>query len=228
MKRYSRLTNDFIESVVRERMATDLVCVSEGVRSKVAAWRKAGAFVVGNAGAYDIMSVNHIRGLAQARILGAMYSLGEGSTDEDVYELASSDDIKLVVSLDTNAALEENKSWQDFSGGSIRPVLDWNTRAVMLAMQSFGGSHNMVDFVTRHGPGACGVCLTGDCLHENENYSVASAGVDVVVVKSGSDRIKELYPRSRFHIIDEQEGAFFDTVLCSQISTSAIVRRIRS
>lgn len=226
----TRLTNDFILGSIDHRIVNltdDEKCTADITKSRVAAWQAEGGFVVANAGAYDILGLNHLRGLMQARIIGAAYKLGSVEKPEEVYELASSDEIRLVVSVDTNGAIAENKSFKETSGASIRPILDWETRAKMLALQSFGGRHDLVDFVTKHGPNACPVCTDESCAHSSDVYSVASSGANLTVIKAHNQATFDRHPDSHFHVIDEMEGAFFDRILDSKISTTALVKRIR-
>lgn len=232
MKISSETTSRFISSTTQHRIASDQLCVADEAQAVVSEWRSDGSFVVGNSGAYDILSVNHVRGLIQARLVGAIYMLEALGQDpyesvENLYTAAGSSDIKLLVSLDTNSALQENKSMKESSGGAIRPVLDWDTRALMLSFQAFGCTRNLVDFITRHGPQACNFCEEGECLHESKEYSVASTGVDLTVAKDRKQASLDRYSDREFYIINEEDGAITDRVLCGQISTSAIIRRIR-
>lgn len=232
MKISSETTSRFINSTTQHRISSDQLCVADEVQTIVSEWQANGSFVVGNAGAYDILSVNHVRGLIQARLVGAVYMLEALGQDpyksaEDLYSVAGSSDIKLLISLDTNDALQENKSMKESSGGAVRPVLDWNTRALMLSFQVFGCTRNLVDFITRHGPQACSFCKKGECLHESKEYSVASTGVDLTVAKDYKQVSLDRYSDRKFYIINEEDGAITDRVLCGQISTSAIIRRIR-
>lgn len=224
----SAITNRFIANNTELRISNlDDGCTAEVAKQKVSEWHGMGAFVVANAGAYDILGLNHLRGLTQARILGAAYRLGSFEDLNAIYDLASSDDIRLILSLDTNAAITENKSEKLIGGGSIRPSLDWQTRAMMLALQAIAGKHDMVDFITRHGPNSCQDCRNETCWHSSKTYNVASTGANLTVVKSLNENTRNRYPESVFHVIDENDGAFFDKVLDSQISTSALIKRVR-
>lgn len=226
----ARITGDFIGANISDRIVgfgSDSDCTASVTTKKVESWQGEGAYVVANAGAYDALGLNHIRGLTQARIIGAAYSIGSVEDLPAIYDLASSDAIRLLVSLDTNDAIRENKSFKDVSGNSVRPILDWDTRARMIGLQSIRSKHDLVDFVTKHGPGACTVCEGESCWHSDVSFSVASTGADLTIVKSLNPGLADRYGADRFHIIDESEGAFFDKVLDSQISTSALVRRVK-
>ena len=73
MKISSETTSRFISSTTQHRIASDQLCVADEAQAVVSEWRSDGSFVVGNSGAYDILSVNHVRGLIQARLVGAIY-----------------------------------------------------------------------------------------------------------------------------------------------------------
>lgn len=227
----SEFVTSFIDQQLRERIVghdwASEGCTAEITAKKVDAWQQNGSFVVANAGGYDAMGLNHIRGLVQARIIGAVHQLGEGAKVNDVFELASSDEIRLLVSVDTNRAIEENKSFKPEGKYTVRPLLDWNTRAATLALQAIGGRHDLVDFVTKHGPGACTVCKNETCSHSSKTFNIAESGADLVVIKQADRTTFNRYPNTSFHVIDEAEGAFIDRLLGEQISTSALVRRIK-
>lgn len=224
------ISNNFIASRIDNRIiGVDGQNGCTGVMTirKVKEWHEAGSFVVANAGAYDSLGLNHMRGLIQARIIGAAYKIGSLENLSEVYDLASSDEIRLIVSLDTNEAVRDNKSFSAASGNSARPLYDWETRAKMLALQSFSSEHNLVDYVTKHGPNACIVCEHDSCSHSDTTYNIASSGADLTIVKSLDAAVSNRYPNNSFHVINENEGAFFDRVLNSQISTTALVKRVK-
>jgi len=224
------ITKNFLDLSVDSRISGEeknAECTDTLAKQKVNEWQKEGSFVVANAGAYDGLGLNHLRGLTQARLIGAAYKIGSLNDLSAVYDLASSDEIRLIVSLDTNEAIRENKSFRSESGGSIRPLFDWETRARMLALQSIRSSTYLVDYITKHGPGACEVCDNDSCSHSNVTYNVASSGADLTIVKSLKQVTIDTYKNSKFHIIDENDGAFFDKVLGAQISTTALVKRVK-
>lgn len=230
---FAKTTRAFMQASVNSRTYNPSDgCIETTTKNKVKQWHELGAFVVGNAGGYDILTLNHLRGLVQARIIGATHKLMESDDnpkEKDVLELAGSDEIRLLLSLDTNEAIMENKSFLEVGGNSIRPVLDWKTRAGMLALQTFGNQVNLVDFITAHGPNACAACENNNCWHSNKKYSVATTGVDLTVLKDGKgadDTIARL-PEKKFYKIREDSLAFSDDLLDGQISTSAIIKRIR-
>ncbi len=223
----SQLTNHFMNLTVQNRIVEAGVCVADQTSERVKSWQENGHFVVANAGAFDVLGLNHLRGLMQARIIGAAYRLGGASSPGMIYALASSDEIRLVVSLDTNEAIADNKAFREAHGSSPRPLLDWETRARTLALQAFGGKHDLVDLITRHGPNACSECDADSCVHSSTTYNIASSGADLTIIKSHDRPTFERYPDNLFHVIDETDGAFFDAVLDSQISTTALVKRAR-
>ena len=105
------------------------ICSFDSASQQIEEWRLDGRFSVFNAGTYDILTLNHILGLVQCRTIGAMALLGidkiETKKDQHVvHDLAASDSIHLMVTLDTNRALEEGKSRRPEKGGAPKPTLD--------------------------------------------------------------------------------------------------------
>ncbi len=223
------ITNTFINDSTSDRIVEsgNEICTTEQTKARVAEWQSQGKFVVANGGAYDILGLNHLRGLVQAKIIGAAHMLGSTDNRDELYDLATSDEIKLVVSLDANDAIAENKSLKEHSGGAIRPILDWKTRARMLALQGIGGKGYLVDFITKHGPHSCSVCPEESCHHSSKVYNVASNGADLTIIKAINQATFDRHPDSKFHVIDENSGAFSDELLNGVISTTALVKRVR-
>lgn len=222
-------------------------CSLVETQRKMRHWKELGKFTVFNAGAFDVLGLNHVRGLVQCRALGAMSLLGiekiETQVDyQAVHRVAASDQIGLMITIDTNKALEDGKSRRLDKGNAPKPTLDWGTRAAMLAVQSMpalGYEHriNLVDYITRHGPGCCAVCAGSACTNEDNARMAAALQPDLVVVNTGSKQtIADLtgYKQdgqlsgTELVTIDESEGAFSDQVLGGIISTTAIINRIRS
>jgi hypothetical protein len=231
--------NQLLDQDFESRKINDSKCTFGQSSEIVTNWKKMGNFVIANGGTFDILSLNHIRGLVQCRILGAMAILGidelnhNSKETDDVYEVATSDKLKLIVSIDTNEALENNKSRRPEKGGSVKPILDWETRAKMVSNISIpipGTSlrRNAVDFITSHGPNACNGCFENECLTENTKYSVSWLDPNLTVTKldiNSSNIVEE--NNGNFVIIDENDGAFEDKLLNGQISTTNLINRIR-
>jgi len=233
----NELLNDNFNSLIN----TENECTYEHARNKIRIWRAMGFYAVATAGAYDVLGVNHIRGLVQCRILGAMDLLGineiKHGTKEalEVYRIAASDKIKLFVSIDTNLAISENKSRVAEKGNSIKPILDWQTRAMMVANQSMpipnsSYRRNAVDYITKHGPEACLKCDSGTCVHEDNNFSISLLGPNLTVVKSGTatEKLLNNHPELNIAVINESDGAYIDSLLEDSISTTSMIKRIRS
>lgn len=209
--------------------------------------RKNGNYSVFNAGAYDILTLNHILGLVQCRVLGAMalLNINEIKTQHQqlaVHEIASSNSVYLMVTLDTNTALSESKSRRAEKGGAPRPTLDWSTRAAMLAVQSipipgYVTRRHLVDYVTRHGPDCCDACSKGTCINEDNALMTIQMQPDMVVINANSlktvadiEKYKKegLLPNTTIRIIREEKNQYFDPVLGAPIKTTSIVQRARS
>jgi len=239
------LKGDFADRMLNP--ADSKECSLAQAQRKVQTWGKLGQFTVFTAGAYDLLGINHIQGLVQCRMLGAMSKLGiETITTKEHYrathQLAASDSIRLLVTMDTNRALEEGKSRRADKGNAPKPTLDWKTRASMLAIQSmpqpdYAGRINLVDYITRHGPGCCDTCIPGTCANEDNARMAVDLQADMVVVNTGSTQtIADLskykmdgqLPTTELVTIDERVGAFSDPILGSIVSTTSIINRIRS
>lgn len=239
------MSGDFTERIISP--VENGECSEEETERKIHTWRELGKFSVFTAGAYDLLQLNHMRGLVQCRALGAMalLEIDKIRTDLDrreVHKLAASSDIGLMVTMDTNRALEEGKSRRAEKGGAPKPTLDWQTRAIMLASQSlptpdYDQRVDLVDYITRHGPGCCGSCEDGTCINEDNARMAVSLQPNMVVVNTTSrqtiadlTRYKEdgLLPSTHLVEFEEQEGAYHDAVLDGQISTTSIINRIRS
>jgi len=221
-------------------------CLLDGARRTRRGWKDTGRFTVFNAGTFDVLGLNHIRGLAQCRLLGAMSLIGieKIETPEELAEahaVAASDRVRLMVTVDTDRALEMNKSRRPDKGGAPKPSLSWETRVAMLAIQTMpgpDGAHvDMVNYITRHGSDCCAVCAAGTCTHEDNARMAVALAPDLVVVPTGSKHTiadlsmykqEGLLPYTDLASIDESNDAFEDPVLGGIISTTALVNRIRS
>jgi hypothetical protein len=210
-------------------------------------WKGFNKLTVFNAGAFDLLGLNHVRGLVQCRAIGAMSLLGIEKVEDEgdyqaVHRVAASDQIRLMVTVDTNSALEDGKSRRPDKGNAPKPTLDWSTRAAMLAVQSIpmpGYEYrvNLVDCITRHGPGCCGVCTAGACTNEDNALMAVALQPDLVIVNTGSRQTIDdltsckqdgLLPNTELVAIDERVEAYSDSVLGGIVSTTAIIKRVRS
>jgi hypothetical protein len=221
-------------------------CSFDVANGKIKTWKDEEAFSVFSAGTYDLLTLNHVLGLMEARSLGAMALLDIASVDtmhdqEEIHSIAATSAIRLMITLDTNRALRESKSRRPDKGGSLKPILDWNTRAAMLASQSmptsdYSSRTTMVDFITRHGPDACVVCAEGTCVNDDNAAMTMRLQPDLVVVNADSlatvtsienYKAEGLLPKTRIAIVSESTNQYFDQILEGPVKTSAIIKRIR-
>lgn len=227
---------DFYERVQSNKRNSE-TCVHEDALAKVMGWKALGSCVVANAGAFDLLSLNHIRGLIQCRIIGAMCLAGVkeiefgSSHSSEVIQLAASDEVRLIVSIDTNQAIEDNKSLKPKKGNVIKPILDWDTRAMMVASQSMpipGTStrRQVADYITRHGPSAC--LAHENCWHEDSTFSLASLDPDILVRKEDPSIKQTRVYDSKIVVIDEHDNAFVDRLINDEICSTNIAKRIKS
>jgi hypothetical protein len=222
-------------------------CSFVQAQQKIQDWKRQGKYTVFGFGGFDVLGLNHVRGLVQCRAIGAMGMLGieEIRNDDDyreVHAVAASGAVRLMVSIDTNRTLEEGKSRNPEKGGAPKPTLDWTTRATMVAAQSLAAPGyeqrvNLADFITRQGWECCDACGPSACQNEWHTDIISGLEPDLVVVRDDlpktisylNDRKGEgLLPDTQIALINEQDGAYADPVLGGVISTTSIIQRIRS
>lgn len=136
-----------------------------------AQWAESQTTVVFTSGAYDLLHTDHCAYLLDTKLQGAsrhytrFYERGYGEPWEDlseplretlIEEFLRLGELKLVVSVDGNAKVDAGKSRRPEKGGGQRPILDWQTRARLLATLSIeapGGQRQPVaDVVTANDP----------------------------------------------------------------------------
>jgi hypothetical protein len=241
-----------IESDFEERMiglAGEIGCAHYETRARMQSWQAEGKYTIFNAGTFDVLTLNHILGLVQCRSLAAMDTLGiesiENPEDQQaVHRVAASGDLRLMVTLDTNRALEEGKSRKAHKGYAPKPTMDWFTRAAMLASQSMrvpesarGERINLVDYITRHGPECCGSCTDEACVNEDNAAMTVMLQPSLVVINNESEQTVAdmsefkrcgLLPNTRIEIIKEEDNQYMDPILGGPVKTTSIIERIRS
>jgi len=222
-------------------------CTFDIAAERMQIWNRSGFFSIFNAGTFDLLTINHIVGLAECRTLGAMAVLGINNIETErqmrsVHEVASSDVIRLMITLDTNRALEQSKSRRPEKGGAPKPTMDWSTRAAMLALQSiptpdYFSRRSAVDFITRHGPDCCEVCDPSMCTNEDNALMTVELQPKMVIVNAASIEtvtdiehyMKEgLLPNTEVVLIKEEDNQYHDPILKGPVKTTTIIERIRS
>ena len=250
MRTYKAPAREFIEGDFTDRITATgdgSECSFVQAQRTMESWKQQRKCTVFVFGGFDVLGLNHIRGLVQCRAIGAMGMLGmnEVRNNEDhreVHRVAASGAVRLMVSIDTNRTLEEGKSRNPEKGGAPKPTLDWTTRATMVAVQSLAAPDyeqrvSLADFITRQGWECCDACGRGACPNEWHTDIISGLEPDLVVVRDDlprtisylSDRKEEgLLPDTQIVLINEQDGAYADPVLGGVISTTSIIQRIRS
>lgn len=191
---------------------SDLVnCNIATLQSIVSDWRALGYTIVFTAGVFDILTINHLLGLYNYRLMGGPKT-------------------RLIVSIDTDERVRNSKAFKLHKGGSVKPILSWSSRAMMVAKQTFDNRGSLVDLIVQHGSDTCGGMA---CPHD-DNVSIAEAiEPDIIPVTSTSiDTIRKINQSTRLDsklmvIIDEETLAYNDALLGKKISNSAIIERIR-
>ena len=186
-------------------------CNINTLKHRVEQWKASGYTIVFTAGVFDLFTINHLLALYHYRLLGG-------------------DKAKLVLSIDTDERVNKSKAFREDKGGSIKPILSWRSRAMMVAKQSFQNQQDLVDLIIQHGESTCNGIR---CAHD-DNVTIAEIiKPDVVVVTSTSNdtiqKIQEssLIDNEKLVVIQEGELAYEDALLKKKISTTAIVQRIK-
>lgn len=221
-------------------------CTFEAASFQAKSWREAGKYTVFKAGAFDVLTLNHVLALTQFRVLGAMAILGVSSIKTEteqqaVHDLAASDDIKLMITLGSNSSVAEGKAHNPDKGAVPKPVLDWQTRARMLAAQSIPlpgnkSRRNAVDYITRHGPDCCDVCKPNTCINDNNEIMSIYLKPNLVVItewqqsagKIETYKRQGLLPDTDIVVISEEANQYKDILLGGPIKTTTIINRLLS
>jgi hypothetical protein len=224
---------DSISQTVQGRMVTSMPdygkeCIADLVADRVDNFHKDG-FVTGyTAGSFDLLTINHVIGLTGMK-----------------REIAQRADVPLsrtllIVTLDTNDAIRESKSFNPDKGGCIKPILDWTTRASMLGLLMMGTEMDknylpLVDFITAHGPCACPACIGNRC----PSWDNALTGVKIqphfAFVNPDSTATVMTYKNAQAEgrlgsteIVEmaESDDQFMDPLIGGPVKNSTIINRI--
>jgi len=235
------MASEQIDAQLEQKLNSSKICETQFARETIRRWKEQGCIAVALSGGFDLLTLNHIRGLVQARFLAAAYALDIDPSEQisqreltEIRVVASSDSLKLLVSIDTNMAIKQAKGQNPNKGSADRPLLDWATRARIistLAMPATDGSNNahaIADCITAHGKTACPVHK--QCLVTQPDYEVFNLDPDVTIMKDKYDagNRPRHYKDPSIILFDESCGSYVDPLLDGQISTTAIVRRIRN
>ncbi len=206
-----------VMSIFEEHLESKIIssglqmCNIESLAHTVESWKKDGYKIVFTAGVFDIFTINHLLALYHYRLLGGKK-------------------VKLIVSIDTDERVGESKSFVVEKGNAIKPILSWDSRALMVAKQSFRSTDTLVDMVIQHGSDTCSNIR---CPHD-DNTTIAEVILpDVIVVTSTStdtiNRIREssLLDTASMRIIKEEELAYQDSLIGGKISTTSIINRVK-
>lgn len=128
----------------------------------------AGKYTALVAGGFDVPHDNHEWYIRHCRMLVARRILeerGEAPTPEAVMDIMTSDQIALVVSIDSDEALNARKGGKAEKGGVPRPIYPWVSRAHRIAGYSFthphtGAVHHAAEIITKE----CSVNYAGTPL----------------------------------------------------------------
>lgn len=185
-------------------------CNIKLIQKKTREWKKAGDTVVFTAGVFDIFTVNHLLGLYNYKMLGGSNS-------------------RLIVSIDTDERVRLTKAFAEEKGNTAKPILSWESRALMVAKQSFGSREDLVDLIVQHGFDTCGHMR---CPHDDNVEIAECINPDIIVVTSTStgtiQRVKaSSVLRGKLLVVNENDLSYDDKSLNGKISTTAIIERVK-
>ncbi len=203
--------------------------------------------VVFTSGVYDLLHLSHQAYLLHVKAAGAERSYREENSGEweDLpsnereeyvrYALSQAAKLRLVLSIDGDESVSVRKAGK---GGSDRPIVGWNTRAITAAGLTYRNPENpkerlpLVDAVTIHGPQD----FEPGHPHANLYSLVDTIGPDYWGVYEESEDILEAAPehprlaRVALRTIGvgygNDDGYVHDDKIGGKISTTAIVKRI--
>jgi hypothetical protein len=224
-------------------------CSYDQAARVVSSWQDRGMKVIYGLGGFDNLHNNHVVGLTRCRVLGAMAVLGieQVTTEPERKEvqLTAANMTRMIISVDTDAALAKGKSRNIEKGGAPKPTLQWGNRARGVAMQTMPLPDSnlqvpLADFITCHGAGSCACCeelgYAEYCPTRRHRYNILALQPDFVVVRHDLSSIPKLLaekdqgnlPNTEFLFFNERLGSYGDLYLSGDISATAIATRIRS
>lgn len=209
-------------------------------------WAREGKTVVMTSGAYDLLHLDHAAYLLDTKLQGAPRhyqrhcedefgrpwdELPDATRAELIRDFLARDELKLVVSVDGNEKIARRKSGVAEKGGGVRPILDWQSRAHLvaaLAVEVPGGDRVAIaDIITINDP----VALEGSACQDMFEQA-AALQPDVWAAYHESTYIFEGAPQDpRLQSIElrriSQVDYFGDALLTGKAGTTAILRRIQ-
>lgn len=186
-------------------------CNIDILKQKIDRWKTDGYTIVFTAGVFDIFTINHLLALHHYKLLGG-------------------DKVKLILSIDSDERVKQSKSFNRNKGGSVKPILSWHNRALMVAKQSLNNKEALVDLIVQHGDDTCAGIR---CPHDDNVSITEIIKPDIVVVtRTSEDTIKKIHNspiinNTSLMVIDEDQLTYQDHLLGQNISTTAIIQRIR-
>lgn len=212
-------------------------------------WTELGAVTVLTSGVFDMLHPDHSGYLLHTKAQGAaeLYrrnidekpwgKLHPTEQQEYTVEALSSNNLRLIVSVDGDKSVAARKGFKLDKGNAPRPIYAWNTRALQVASQSYinprdpaGGLLPIVDAVTIHGPND----FDQDSIHSSHFSLAETLQPDVWAVYGESKDILDEVPlRPSLAsiavrcIMDGSDTHYHEDDGIGKISTTAIVNRIQ-
>jgi len=205
------------------------ICSMPETIKQINKWEKQGSIIVFVAGVFDILHLNHLQALEYYRLLGAKYYIQKNNLkDVSIVDVAASQKVRLVISLDSDLRVSTDKSSKEIK----RPILSWHSRALMLLKQSMQASndtnYSLVDFIIRHGDDTCS---SKHCAHDDNITIAETIKPDLMIINNKSTNSIELAKKSDklngmdIVVIDENNLFINDSLLDGPIKTTSILER---
>lgn len=207
-------------------------------------WRNDQVITVFTSGVFDLLHMDHAGYLLHTKAAGAALHYEEFNLEpweelspeeqrEYTSDILSQEMIKLVVSVDGDKSVSNRKAAK---GGFQRPVYSWQTRAMMVASQSFVDPRSnesrllpTVDAVTAHGPDD----FPENSIHSShfrlveklqpDMWAIFGESIDIL---EGAPNIVSLGNVALRCILDREGTHYFKDGFLSKITTTKIVERI--
>lgn len=214
-------------------------------------WQQEGAITVFTSGVYDLFHMDHAGYLLHTKATGAAVHFERTLQEKAWSELSIEDQtiytskmlgnrtLRLIVSVDGDKSVAIRKGNNPEKGGGTRPIYGWNTRAMMVANQTFidplDHTHERllptVDAVTVHGPEDFSV----DDTHAIHFDLVERLQPDVWAIFGESQDILDEAPLRpglasiALRCIQDGQGTnYWEDSFIGKMSTTSIINRAKS
>jgi hypothetical protein len=243
----STLHHRFGEKVFNPNLQDDATEKLLKLREK---WHKQGSIAVFSSGVFDMLHMDHMAYLLHVKATGAALHYEQQEYQKPWNELTTEKQqeytnralgaraIKLIISVDGDKSVTARKGNDPKKNGAPAPIYGWETRAMMVASQSFISPDDdsgdilipTVDAITIHGPQD----FSDDNVHSSHFNLVSQLQPDIWTVFGESKDILEGVPLRpeldavAIRCIQDGVGIhYFEDAFIGKMSTTSISNRIK-